>query len=268
MSTRTKGEKALLAAILVFLLRYPVAMVLNGLIPDAWGSTAVYARVIFRETVTYLLPGMAVVRRRRKVSCNVARWYDVPAVLAAGIMAQYLLSALTEAWTGWTGLSSSGAMPMPNTAAEWVLAVLALVLLPAAAEEAFFRGLLQGALQEEHPPVTALLLSGASFALMHASPAGLPAHLGCGLLLGVLYAGTGSLPLCVLFHAAYNGAAVAWSCFPMEPSLLWVILCAGALLFSAGYLLCTAGKRDGRLTRTEWALAGLLLTMEALPYFF
>lgn len=268
MSTRTKGEKALLAAILVFLLRYPVALVLNGLIPDAWGSTAVYARVIFRETVTYLLPGMAVVRRRRKISCNIAGWYVVPAVLAAGVMAQYLLSALTEAWTGWTGLSSSGAMPMPNTAAEWVLAVPALVLLPAAAEETFFRGLLQGALQEEHSPMTALLLSTASFALMHASPAGLPAHLGCSLLLGALYAGTGSLALCVLFHAAYNGAAVAWSCFPVGTSLLWVILYAVALLFSVGYLLCTAGKRGGRLTRTEWALAGLLLAMEGLPYFF
>lgn len=267
MSTRTKGEKALLTVLLVFLLRYPVAWALNGLIPDAWGSTAVCVRVILRETITYLLPGMAVVRKRRKVPSK-AGWYHVPATLAAGVMAQYTLSALTEAWTGWTELSSFGVMPMPATTAEWIPAVLALVLLPAAAEEAFFRGLLQGTLQEDHSPLPALLLSTVSFALMHGSPAGLPAHLGCGFLLGVLCAGTGSLPLCMLFHAAYNGAAVVWSYFPMEMSLSWVILCAGTLLLSAGYLLRTAKKQGHGLTRTEGALAGLLLTMEVLPYFF
>ncbi len=267
MSTRTKGEKALLAAMLVFLLRYPVAWILNGLTPDARGSTAVYVRVILRELLVYLLPGMAVVTRRKQVS-HKPRWYHVPAALAAGVMAQYLLSALTEAWTGWTGFSSSGVMPMPGTAVEWMLAVLALVLIPALAEETFFRGLLQGTLQEEHSPVTALLLSTASFALMHGSPAGLPAHLGCGLLLSVLYAGIGSLPLCVLFHAAYNGAAVAWSYAPVQMSWPWGILCAGALLLSAGYLLHNATKKGRRLTRAEWALAGLLLTMEVLPYFF
>ena len=267
MSTRTKGEKALLAAMLFFLLRYPVAWILNGLIPDTWGSTAVYVRVILREMLIYLLPGMAVVTRRKQASHR-PRWYQVPAVLAAGVMTQYLLSALTETWTSWTGFSSSGVMPMPSTAVEWMLAVLALVLIPAMAEEAFFRGLLQGTLQEDHSPVTALLLSTASFALMHASPAGLPAHLGCGLLLGVLYAGIGSLPLCILFHAAYNGAAVVWSDSPAQMSWPWVILCAGALLLSAGYLLRNETKQGGRLTRAEWALAGLLLMMEVLPYFF
>ena len=267
MRTRTRGEKALLAAMLVFLLRYPVAWALNGLIPDAWGSTAVYGRVILREMLLYLLPGMAVVTRRKQVS-HKPRWYHVPAVLAAGVMTQYLLSVLTETWTSWTGFSSSGVMPMPGTSAEWMLAALALVLIPAMAEEAFFRGLLQGTLQEEHSPVTALLLSTASFALMHASPAGLPAHLGCGLLLGVLYAGIGSLPLCILFHAAYNGAAVVWSDSPVQMLWPWVILCAGALLLSAGYLLRNATKKGGRLTRAEWALTGLLLMMEALPYFF
>ncbi|MDO4837554.1 MAG: CPBP family intramembrane metalloprotease [Clostridia bacterium] len=267
MRTLTKGEKALLAALLVFLLRYPVACTLNELIPDTWGSVAVYVRVILRETVTYLLPGMAVFKRHKQVSCK-TQWYHIPAALAAGVMAQYALSALTEVWTGYAGLSSAGVMPMPTTTAEWVPAVLALVLIPAIAEEVFFRGLLQGTLQEEHSPVTALLLSTASFALMHGSPAGLPAHLGCGLLLGVLYAGCGSLPLCMLFHGAYNGAAVVWSCFPVATSLPWVILCAGVLLLSAGYLLRSAAKKGGRLTRAEWALAGLLLVLEVLPYFF
>ncbi len=266
MRTLTRGEKALLTVLLVFLLRYPMAWMLNWLIPGTWGNAAVYVRVILREAVTYLLPGIAVVKGHKKEPCK-GKWYAPVVVLIAGIMTQYVLSALTDAWTERTGFSASGVMPLPETGAEWLLAVLALVLLPAAAEEVFFRGLLQGTLQQEHATMTALVVSTAAFALMHGSPAGLPAHLSCGFLLGVLYAGTEKLPLCILFHAAYNGAAVAWSYFPVQFSLLWVILCTAALLLLAGNLLRNAKQGEG-LTRAEWALAGLLLTMEVLPYFF
>ena len=103
-----------------------------------------------------------------------------------------------------------GRRPVPPTAVpparrRLVLAKASFIALGAGAEEVVWRWFLIGSLAAAVGMPSALVLSAAAFALAHAG--GLQAkavHLCIGLVLGALYAGTGSLIAAIAAHAAYN----------------------------------------------------------------
>lgn len=255
------GGRALLAALAVYGLRFPMAWLLQLLFP-AQGAATQYVILILQEGLVYLLPavllgGGAWHRPRPRPARMVM-------VLAAGGLAQYAFSALGDVWVRMVGANAT-AVALPATPAEGVLAVLALVVMPAVAEESFFRGLLQRGLAGQMSPRGAWLLSAAVFALMHGSLSGLAGHVCCGLLLGACLLGTDSLPLCMLLHGAYNAAALWWSLYPAQPVQLLPVVCGAALLGLVAWWV--HGKRGhGRLNGQETVLAAALLALEAARY--
>jgi membrane protease YdiL (CAAX protease family) len=89
----------------------------------------------------------------------------------------------------------------------WVL--LAVTLVPAVCEEAFFRGLVLTSLYAGRGSRTAVLGSAALFAFAHFSPWHLPALFLLGLLLAVLVYWTHSVYPAMLAHLANNMLSIA-----------------------------------------------------------
>ena len=78
------------------------------------------------------------------------------------------------------------------------------LLLAPFMEELLMRGFLLGGLSVSYGSVTALLISSAAFALLHFNMVQTLSALICGVVLGLLYMGTGSVLCCVAAHAGYN----------------------------------------------------------------
>lgn len=119
---------------------------------------------------------------------------------------------LAEGARRWLGASLLGHCPPRLPAAvrlppELLMAALSQLLVVALPEEFFFRGFIQGRLQEALSPLRALLLTALLFALGHYLVTFDPAALAVffpGLLFGLLRQGTGSVLAGTLFHATCN----------------------------------------------------------------
>ncbi len=85
-----------------------------------------------------------------------------------------------------------------------VTSFLQICLLAPFMEELLMRGFLLGGLSVSYGSVTALLISSAAFALLHFNMVQTLSALICGVVLGLLYMGTGSVLCCVAAHAGYN----------------------------------------------------------------
>ncbi len=92
------------------------------------------------------------------------------------------------------------------------LTVFNALVLASIAEEMLFRGILLPAISRwTRSPWTAVLLTSAFFGLIHYQYIDTIIPLAAfGLLLGYLYARTGSLTLVILTHAVFNGKTLLW----------------------------------------------------------
>lgn len=221
----------------VMLLRLPVQLGVRLLLPSPEGDPALfYAALILQETLLWGLPALLMQPwRSRRLIVSEKSFVMCIVALCLGALAQLALMALTPHWMAWVG-AQPAAVLLPENEIQWVLAVLALAVIPALAEEAFFRGGLLTGLCEGMSSVSALLLSTVIFALMHGSLAGFPAHLGISLLCGLTMMVTGRLRVPVILHMCYNGAAlllrnVPAALVPVPP--LGLILLAAALAMAA-----------------------------------
>lgn len=121
------------------------------------------------------------------------------------------------------------------------LVLVAAVLMPALAEELFFRGVVFSGLRYHHGPVTAMAGSALLFAAVHFDPWSFPALALLGLCLAALVHWTHSVWPAVLAHAINNGLSVlqvngtiyaGW-----DETLPALVLLLAALLAVAGVLL-------------------------------
>ena len=128
-----------------------------------------------------------------------------------GVIAQIALGFLTESWISWTGTAHDPGLPMPETGLEWAAAVLVLVILPALAEEAFFRGMMVKGFHEVMPLSAAAAISVFLFAAAHMSIAAFPAMLVFGIMASLLAIKGGKLKYSIAFHLAYNLTALILS---------------------------------------------------------
>lgn len=133
-----------------------------------------------------------------------------------------------------------------DTAGEAVLAILAVVLLPAVGEELLFRGVLQNRLLAAlGNPHLAIWLSAFIFSFVHFQFLGFFPRWFLGALLGYIYYLSGSLPLAMWGHLVNNTVALLLLRFqqryfpeiplesPVEVPLLWLLvsLLSSSLLF-------------------------------------
>lgn len=85
-----------------------------------------------------------------------------------------------------------------------VLSFLHVCVLAPIMEELLMRGFLLGGLSIRYGNATALLLSSAVFALLHFNMVQTLSALLCGIVLGLLYLGTGSVLCCITAHTGDN----------------------------------------------------------------
>jgi len=88
------------------------------------------------------------------------------------------------------------------------LSFLLLVIEAPVVEELVFRGLLQRGLIARQGVRQALVLQAILFAALHLNPWQFVPAFFIGLFLGWLFVKTGSLGICILFHAAWNGLSL------------------------------------------------------------
>lgn len=132
----------------------------------------------------------------------------LPLAALLGIGAQFALSFLTEQWISLMGLEREAFVPMPATAAEWAAAVLILAILPAVAEEWFFRGMVYRGMAEIMPPFAAAIIATVLFAAAHRSVNAYPAMLIFGAITSLLTVRGGKMRYGIIFHMCYNLTAL------------------------------------------------------------
>lgn len=150
---------------------------------------------------------------------RVPRWYwperkrtgslgilAVSALLGVGM--QFGLSFLTEGWISLMNLEREMSVPLPSNALEWAAAVLVLAVLPAVAEEWFFRGMIYRGMSEILPSFVAATVATILFAVAHRSLNALPAMLIFGAVASLLVRHGGKMRYGIVFHLCYNLTAL------------------------------------------------------------
>ncbi len=165
--------------------------------------------------------------------------WSVVASLGA-IVPSLLLQGLIPEWTGWakeladeSDRQLRGLMGVPG-------GYMVIALLPPVVEELVFRGAVLRSLLEWKPESkwAMIALSALFFSLVHLNPAQMPHAFLIGLLLGWMYARTGSIVPGVAYHWANNTVAYAMFHLYHNPESLQDIVGPGvrpallALLFS------------------------------------
>lgn len=126
-------------------------------------------------------------------------------------------------------------LPKPESAAQWMIAILCIAVVPGIAEEIFFRAFLQTAISK-FLPRGAVWITAAVFAALHFDFAGLPGLLLMGWMLGKILQRRGVLAG-MLFHALYNAAVLLLNYKQAQISSLAVMLCTFAFFFSVRRLM-------------------------------
>ena len=196
----------------------------------------------------------------------------MPFVLLFSLMLSSL-AALLHYWTN--RLMGTGEVPidLPFSVTGWSLPVfLAVVLLPAAAEEVYLRGALLSSLEDNHSNRAALLIAALSSAMMRGSLVYLPGLLVLSLGLGYLVYSLDSLWPAIWGRVVYQLSCVAISLISRAYSAfgIWNYFGVLALVFSLlfGYFALRLLQRQlekGRINHWQSgeqnALAAVLQTV-------
>lgn len=259
-----RPRRALTVTLCAALLRVPVGLAAGRLIPGAAEDPAAYyAALMLQEILLWGLPALLLRPWHTEgVKMRCAGW--CLAALPMGLAAQAALTCVTARWTSLTGAPMAAVM-LPQNEVQWLLALLALAVVPALTEEAFFRGGLMGALRDTLGAGPALVWTTAVFALMHGSLAGLPAHVGIGALCGLCVLRCGKLWPGIVLHMSYNAAALLLRDIPVAllPGLPLGVLLAACALYMASDI---RWRRAGRMRRTDGAMLAAVLACAAAVY--
>jgi membrane protease YdiL (CAAX protease family) len=200
----TSVWRALLAATVFFSTQALSARLLSAF--DVSAGYLLAIGFVFASGVLVLLTIRSSARFSRPRFTPRAAWYWPLGLLAGAASGKLALAMMTLLPK--RELESTSAFTPHESAAVLVATVLVAPL----AEEYFFRGWLQQAIEEDLPAQSrrwAFALGALAFALAHVGTYGAP-QLVLGLIAGALYARGGGLAPGILAHAAHN-AVVMWS---------------------------------------------------------
>jgi len=181
-------------------------------IPEAqWDPTAYYAVSIVQELLLFGVPALLM----RPWHSSRIEQQPTPHLVCLGAFVlgyslQVALWPVNEWWMNLTG-SPPSYLPMPENPADWLLMLAGMTVVPALAEEAFFRGGLLSGLLKKGGGKSAAVLTALFFALMHMQPGGLIAHLISSFLFTVMMLRWGRIHMPVLAHFGFNLAALTAS---------------------------------------------------------
>ena len=235
----SKTRRVLLILLALALLTRPVDILLAAMLPDA--SVNPVPQCIGGMLVTLLLLGLPAWLLRPWTSVRLRQgkslWPGMALAVCTALLIRAAMTPVDAAWQSWLGLVPE-VLPAPDGLPGALLYLAALVIIPAAAEEAFFRGAVLTGLLDGSRRATAALLTTTFFALMHGSVANLPSLLVISLMLTLLMLHTGRLAVPMTAHLVYNLTALNWIEVPGWGSILCGVLLAGLLL-----LLCIRHPR-------------------------
>lgn len=195
-AAKTTGAVFLTAAI--YLLWLLLSLVLKE-------ESAILERGVVLETAVLIIPTVfwCVLRGEEQGKrLRIAFFSPAKTVFLLLFTAAMLCAALIAGIMTGSG-SAETALGVSLSGENSLLAALCLAVVPAAAEELFFRGLLLSEL-EDAGAGTSVLLSSLFFAMFHFSLSGLPLTFFCGVLLALCVYVTRSLLASVAIHIAYN----------------------------------------------------------------
>lgn len=264
MTQQIRTRMTLLILMGLTAVRIPLAMALRTLLPDASVAPAVnYIASMLQSLMMFALPGWLLTPRWQLESESQGlRLSELLLPLGAAVLARLAVTPLNAWWAGVVGAQGS-AMPRAESPLGMVLMVLAAAVVPAIAEEVFFRGALLTNLLQCGSRGQAVALTTVMFALLHGNLAGLPGHLIISLLLTLLMMRSGRLAAPIVAHMAFNLLALAGLNLPVYAP--W--LAGGALALLTGWLLVTMPKgKPRRLPATEWLLCAAILLAMAVQY--
>lgn len=235
----SKMRKALLVMLTLALVKRPLDMLLAAVLPDV--SVEAAPQLLAAAATALLLLGVPALLLRPWTSLRLVQpekqWPCLVLAVCVSLLTRAAMTPVDSAWQQALSLTAE-TMPMPQNAAMVALYIICLAVIPAVAEEAFFRGsLLTGLLDGSRRP-TAVLLTTLFFALMHGSIANLPSLLTVSLLLTLLMLHSGRVLVPVTAHFFYNICALAWVQIPWWGSVLSGVL----LMVLAMYILIRQPK--------------------------
>jgi uncharacterized protein len=180
-----------------------VHVLMHGMAKTAMTSALTYLAVVLLPAIVIYVFLVRVIERREPDELAPRRWPDALRGLLAGCL---LFSAVVAVlW-----LLGSYHVTGVNPHADWVPALLVAGIGAGIAEEIMFRGVLFRIVEEGLGTWAALLVSALFFGFAHAANPGATAWsstaiaIEAGLLFGLLYHVTRSLPICMGLHAAWN----------------------------------------------------------------
>lgn len=235
----TKTRRALLVLLALALLKGPADALLANLLPDV--SVDPVPQRLAGAVVSMLLLGLPAWRLRPWTSPRLVLGMSLGKGIGLGVLAAVLcrfsFGVLDASWQRMLGVVPEMAnAPEGLSAALW--SVLALAVIPAVTEEAFFRGALLTGLLDGSRRITAILLTTLAFAMMHGNAANLPSLLGVSLVLTLLMLHSGCIAVPIAAHLVYNVLAFVPAHLPLWGS----VLAGAALIAMVGWMIIRQPK--------------------------
>lgn len=261
----TRLRRVLLILLVLALLRLPLNWLKALLLPEPDAAPLMnHAVTMLQALLLFALPGWLLRPEQMRIPpkpAYPAGWGFWPVALA--MLLRLTVAPLNRWWASLLNAPVS-MMLVPQGGLDVIVWLLAAVVVPAVAEELFFRGALLGNLSGSSPRWQSVLLSTLAFALMHGNAAGLPGHLITGLVLSVLTLHSGRLAEPVAAHMMYNLLVlIRWEAAGVVPWVAAVLLCVAVCWMLKG------GSRKTRRMRPalpEWLLCGAALLVMGAQY--
>ena len=261
----SKTRRVLLMLLGLALLLEPLRILTEAMLPSA--AVDPVPQCIAGAVLALLTLGLPAWLARPWESPRLLRerafWPGAAAACLAAVLIRVGFGPLDAAWQGWLNIVPEP-VPVPENVPEAMLYILALAVVPAVVEEAFFRGALLTGLLDGSRRVTAALLTTAAFLFMHGSAANLPSLLAFSFALTLLMLRTGQIAVPVTAHLVYNLTAL----LGMSPPACMSMLCCGAAAVLCGRLLLRQTKvAHLPMKKTDGLIAAAATVLLAAQYF-
>ena len=261
----TRTRKSLLTLLALAALTEPARVILAALLPDAAADPV--PGMLAGMALSLVMLGLPAWLLRPWTGTRLTRrgplWSGVLLGAATAVLIRAAMGPLDLRWQELTGVMPR-ALPAPDGFSLGALCVVALAVVPALTEEAFFRGALLTGLLEGSRRVAAVHLTTVCFVLMHGNLASLPSLMVLAILLALLMIRTGHIAVPVAAHLVYNLTALKWTALPG-----WVGILSGAVLAGMVVYLANCHLPDGhrRMKTTDTLMAAAAIAVMVLYYF-
>lgn len=176
--------------------------------------------------------------------------------------AGFLLMPLNHALNALFQIGQKGALPIPENTAEYITAIITVVIWSPLLEEILCRGILT-ALFEKYGSAVSVIFTALAFSLLHFDPSNIAVMFCLGLLLGIIRLSGGSVWICVIAHAANNLAAFLTEVLPSMPENTYItVTIAEAVIFPVlliAFFKLTPSRERLTAQRTEKSQIGFSL---------